>query len=203
MYDRPPSCDRQRRPSRHQPRSGHVRLIPPTNAPRRQNRQRCLSEATAHRGALRPLLLHDLWYSSIPHNHSNRPTGDALSAPESTQTFSTATLHRHRRTCSLGKAQLHLVAPRRQLRRFGDDRAIDISNAPPVCPHEGGDMAKHGQGVCPLPLRIGVRKVLPDIAETSGAEQRISDRVGRSVGVAMPVQPNHTFKDTATENHRA
>jgi hypothetical protein len=145
--------------------------------------------------------LHDLWYSSIPHNHSNRPTGDALSAPESTQTFSTATLHRHRRTCSLGKAQLHLVAPRRQLRRFGDDRAIDISNAPPVCPHEGGDMAKHGDGVCPLPLRISVRKVLADITEACSTQQCVGDRMSWGVGIAMTVEANNTFEHTATEDH--
>jgi hypothetical protein len=184
-------------------RNGHDRLGPTSNATHRQTRPNHRSAEPDHRDARRQLPLHDLLYSSIPHDHGNRPTGDPLPAPEGTQTFCTATLHGHRRTCSLRKTQLHLVTPWCQLRRLGNDGAVDIADAPPIRPHECSDMAKHGQGVCPLPLRISVRKMLADIPEARGPEQRIGDCMGRSICVAVPMQTDNALKDTATEHHRA
>ena len=55
----------------------------------------------------------------------------------------------------------------------------------------------------PLPLRVGGREMLADIAKPGGAEQGVGDRVEDDVGVAVAGKAARMGHGDAAEHHRA
>ena len=78
---------------------------------------------------------------------------------------------------------------RRDLRALSIDRRVDIGDLPtgigeqlPRCPQQFTTIDT-------TVTRISVRKMTPDIAKPSCAEQRINDCVQQNIGVRMPEKP--------------
>ena len=78
---------------------------------------------------------------------------------------------------------------RRHARRLRDDGGVDVDDLQ----LQRGELLRHVAqqlaAVDALELGIGVGKVLADVAEAGGAEQRVADRVQQHVGVGMAVEP--------------
>ena len=73
---------------------------------------------------------------------------------------------------------------RRELRRLGDDRRVEVADRQPAAAHEADDVAQQRAAVGALPARIGVGEVRAEVAQRERAQQRVADRVQQHVGVA-------------------
>ena len=131
------------------------------------------------------------------------PTSNSFATPECAKTFCAPTLDGDGRTGRDAQMLLHLVSAGCQLRLLAHNRAVDVADHPTSVSEQSGRMAEQLQRIDAFPLRIGVGKMLADIAEAGGAEERIGDRVGDRVGVAVAVQSALAGKRHAAEHERA
>jgi hypothetical protein len=94
-----------------------------------------------------------------------------------------------------------LVRSELRLLRMNDDVAID---GPPSCLFDPLDNFR--QQPCTFeatPLRIGIRVMLPDIAESGRPQKRISHRVANYVRVGVPKQPRRVLDPQPTQDQRS
>jgi hypothetical protein len=78
---------------------------------------------------------------------------------------------------------------RSQLGLLGDNRRVHVDNLGIVKGHlPGRFLEKHLAGGV-LPARIGVRKVMPDVALAQSAKNRIAYGVHQHIRVRMPFEP--------------
>ena len=95
-------------------------------------------------------------------------------------------------TCDCGKAEdfrdprAHGRAMRADLGLLANDRAVDMVDDPaadrgPAAAAWARKMVGRGA----LPLRVGRREMLADVAEAGGAEQGVGDGVEHDVGIAV------------------
>ena len=76
-----------------------------------------------------------------------------------------------------------------ELGTLGHNHTVDVDHAPAAFSHQGVDLLEQHQAVGPLPLRVVRRKVLADVAQRQGPQQRIHDRVHQHVGIAVAIEP--------------
>jgi hypothetical protein len=100
-------------------------------------------------------------------NHGNCPTSNTFLTAERTKTFCTTSLHRD--WCPRCRRQLllHLFAARRQLWLFADSAAIDVANDPTLSTYQHGHVIEKLERINTFPLRIGIRKMLTNVAKAS------------------------------------
>ena len=89
----------------------------------------------------------------------------------------------------VAESALHLVATRRQLRSFAHDLDVDVADRPSLVANDRGHVPQDPDRVGARQLGVGVGEVLPDVAETGGAEQGVGHGVGDGIGVAVPAEP--------------
>ena len=91
----------------------------------------------------------------------------------------------YRNSSDRGNARAHGVAMRRDARRLANDRHVEMGDdAAPRAHALAGESQKAVRGRS-LPLRIGRRKVHPDVAIGERAENGVDQRMQRDVGVRM------------------
>ena len=118
------------------------------------------------------------------HNR-NSETGDSLATADGTKALSTVSLHGDRGANSSREPLLHGLALRSQLGPLADHGTVHVARFEPRRPHTTGNLGEQDDAVSAGPLRIGIGEMLADIAKSSGAEQRISTRMGNNIGIAM------------------
>ena len=77
---------------------------------------------------------------------------------------------------------------RRQAGVLEDHRAVDVAHPPPLRLHQAAHPAQQVEAVGAGPGRVGVREVLPQVAQAGRPQQRIGHGVGEDVGVAVTGQ---------------
>lgn len=140
---------------------------------------------------------------SLRLDDGHRPHGDAFLAAESAKALCPAALDGDGCTCRFAEPLLHRRPVWRQFRRLTDNRTVDVTDHEPCFLHERDRVAQQRQRIGALPLRVRVGKVLANVAQTSGAEQRIGDRVGHRIGVTMTVQTTLALERHATQDQRS
>src|SRR5439155_26743488 len=78
-----------------------------------------------------------------------------------------------------------------------------VDGPPARLAHRGHCSGQELEAVGPLPLRVGVRKVLADVAQPGRAEQRVGTGVGDGVGVAVTVETALAVEAHTGEYQRA
>ena len=101
-----------------------------------------------------------------------------------------------------GQALVDGLAARRQPGRLEHHGAVDVLRLPAGGPHVGHRPAQQVDRVGPGPRRVGVGEVLADVAQPGRAQQRVGDRVGDHVGVAVPGRPALARERHAAEDER-
>jgi len=133
----------------------------------------------------------------------HRPHGDAFLAAESAKALCPAALDGDGCTCRFTEPLLHRRPVWRQFRCLTDNRTVDVTDHEPRFVHERDRVAQQHQRIDALPLRVRVGKVLANVAQTGGAQQRISHRVGDRVGVAVPVQATSSLERHPSQHQRS
>ncbi len=87
-----------------------------------------------------------------------------------------------------GDALAHRRDVRRQLRRLGDHGRVDVADLPAGGLDPPRRLGKQRQRIGTAVLRVGVGKVVADVAERGRAEERIGDRVAERIGIRMAGQ---------------
>ena len=77
---------------------------------------------------------------------------------------------------------------RRELGRLCEHGRIQIAELPAAFAHERGNVTQQRDAVRALVARVGIRKVLADVAERERAEQGIHDGVREHIRVRVTVQ---------------
>ena len=77
------------------------------------------------------------------------------------------------------------LAVRRDLRPLADERHVEMDDAAAAFAHAAHRVGEEAVGRSALPLRVGGRKVLADIAVADRAEQRVGQRMEADIGVGM------------------
>ena len=93
-----------------------------------------------------------------------------------------------------------------QLRLLAEDGGIDVLDLPAVLPDDAGHMAGQHQAVSPGIFGVGIREVLPDVAQSRCAQHSVHDGVGQHVGVGMAqqallIRDLHTAQDQLAALH--
>ena len=101
----------------------------------------------------------------------------------------------------LGDPGAHRLAVRPDLRRFADERRVEIDDGAASRPHPLRRVGEKDLRRRALPLRIGRREVLADVALGEGAIERVGERVERDVGVGMAAEPRDVGDANAAEPH--
>ena len=88
----------------------------------------------------------------------------------------------------LGDPGAHRLAVRPDLRRFADQRRVEMDDGAAARPHPLRRVGEKDLRRRALPLRVGGREVLADVAIGEGAVERVGERVERDVGVGMAAE---------------
>ena len=88
-------------------------------------------------------------------------------------------------------------------RPLGDDRAVRLGEGEAAAADQLVRRAEELHRIRVLPLRIGVRKQLPDVPGPGGAQNGVGQRMRHRVGVRMPGQALRVRNDDAPEDERA
>src|SRR6476646_1395704 len=86
---------------------------------------------------------------------------------------------------SAGEGFAHFRKVRTQLRLFQDDDGIDVLDGEVFFVEQFLGVLEKKKTVRAFPFWIGVRKMRADIAETSGAEHRVTERMRQNVAVGV------------------
>ena len=79
--------------------------------------------------------------------------------------------------------RLHGLDMWRQTRRLGDNRAIHIDHLPAPNPYELGHLPQKLTASDTFIFRIGIREVVPQIAEPQRTQTGITDGMNQGIGV--------------------
>src|SRR5690606_25764217 len=93
----------------------------------------------------------------------------------------------------------HGLDVRCHLWRLSDDGGVDIPHLPALGLNQLEHMAQQHPAIGALELRIGVRKVLADIAQRHRAEQCIAERMQQHVAIGMRQQAALMWNPHAAE----
>ena len=85
---------------------------------------------------------------------------------------------------------------------LANDGAIDMVDQPAGITDRGRRVNQEQIGSGALPLRVGWREMLADVAEPGGAEQRVGDRMEDDVGIAVAGQAAVVGDGDAAHNDR-
>src|SRR6476661_5468958 len=88
-------------------------------------------------------------------------------------------------------------------RLFGDDCAVDVKDLVAGLPHCAYRSYQQVLARCSFVLRIGIWKMLADVAEAGGAEHRIDHRVRQDVSIGVAVQPQQVVDAHPTQDQGA
>ncbi len=72
----------------------------------------------------------------------------------------------------------------------------------PVCSTLVDNLRQQPRAFQPAPLRIGIRVVFPDIAQSGRPQERIGHRVANHVRVGVPQQSERVLDPQPTQNQR-
>src|SRR5690349_9639471 len=92
---------------------------------------------------------------------------------------------------------------RRELRGLADHRAVDIDRFPSLATDHRRDFFEKRDAVRTLPPLVGIGKVMTDVFESRGAEERVTTCVRDDVSVAVTAQAGCPLEDDASEHERA
>src|SRR4051794_23552690 len=85
----------------------------------------------------------------------------------------------------------------RQLRCLAHNRAVDVADAPAGAPHERADMGQQHHRIGTTPPRVGVGKVLADVAKAGSTKQRVGGGMGNDIGITVAIEAGAFEGDTA------
>src|SRR6187397_156335 len=91
---------------------------------------------------------------------------------------------------------------RPDLRLLANHRAVDRIDNPARLPDQLRSMAEENAAVGALPLWVGRREMLADVAKAGGSEQGIGDRVEHDVGIAVACKSAVVGDLDPTDHHR-
>src|SRR5262249_46997694 len=92
---------------------------------------------------------------------------------------------------------------RAELRLLGNHHGIDVLDREAFFVEQLSRVLQKHQAVRALPLRIGVREVCADVAESRGAKQRVAERVSEHVSIGMTHWAFFERELDAANNQRA
>ena len=123
---------------------------------------------------------------AVANNQRAGKTGDAFATAQRAEALRPFRLHAHRSAAHRTQTLGHHRSDGRKLRRFEDHGGVDVDDRPTITGEQldGGDKQAHRVGT--LPRRVGIGKVLSDVAQTGGPQQRIGHGMGNGVGVTVP-----------------
>ena len=84
-----------------------------------------------------------------------------------------------------------------------DERGVDVDEGESARGEFGHDAAEKDLGVDVAEGRIGVGEKMPDVGESGGAEQGVTDGVGEAVGVGVAFEAEVGGEAHAAEDERA
>ncbi len=128
--------------------------------------------------------------SGQPHGR-RRETGDAFAAPGKAELLARRRLDRDAADIEagdLGDTAAHRLAVRADLRRFADERRVEMDDRAAARTHTFGRMGEEHLRRRALPLRVRRREMLADVALGERAIDRVGKRVQADVGVGMAAE---------------
>src|SRR6185369_6253529 len=87
-----------------------------------------------------------------------------------------------------GDALAHRGDVRGEARRLRDHRRVDVADVPAGAADTPCRFGEQRERVGALVLRVALGKVVADVAERSGTEERVGDRMAERVGVGVAEQ---------------
>jgi hypothetical protein len=134
---------------------------------------------------LAPFRRFDLRVLGSSFHHRNCEAGNAFAATNRSEALGTIAFHRDRCANCARKPFGHFIASWRQLWSLAHNSGIDIAGLKSRFAHKSRNLGEKPDAVSACPFRVGVGKVLADIAEASGPKQRIGACMGHDISVAV------------------
>lgn len=133
-------------------------------------------------------------------DHCTRPTGNAFSAAEGTETFGATTLHRYRRSRCITESRLHIGALRSEFGCLAHNTAVDIADHPPLSPHHVGDTVQDLQRIDAAPAFVGVGEMLADVTEPCSTKESVGTGMCNHIGITVTHESRRILEDDAAQN---
>lgn len=127
----------------------------------------------------------DLRVPGSSFNHRNCETCNAFAATDCAKSLRTIAFHSDWRANRAREPLTHFVTARRQLGALTNHCSVDISWFEPRFANESSDFGEKTNAVGTGPLRVGIGKVLTDIAKSRSSEQRVCTCVGHHISIAV------------------
>jgi hypothetical protein len=106
--------------------------------------------------------------------------------PNETQPFAGRRFYRdlfHRQSENIGDVLTHKIDVRGNFGTLQNHGGIDVDNRVPMVRKKTGHMRQEKQARDPLVSLVGIRKVLPDVAQGRRAQQCVRDRMNEHVSI--------------------